>query len=237
MVVRTNLDERIINVKARLNETFILVESSMNQSIKDLNNISLRRKLKANEDREKMRTKSQEISQDLLIILTLNSPLLLDLRIITAFLRCVDSLDRITAHQRQITAALQKWSNIVDYDNPLPEDYLTQSLTNFNYVCEMRDLVKSALISSEPMRVGHIAKLWKNTQSSYDELQNLLLEESKSKVLGKHGRMQLAKVSKYIERTGYEYNRIASNWYFALTNEWINLDELDDFELTCDSPI
>ena len=100
----------------------------------------------------------------------------------------------------------------------------------------MRELVKSALISSEPMKVGNIAKLWKDTQSSYDEIQNLLLEESESKVLGKLGRMQLAKVSKYIERTGYEYNRIASNWYFAINNEWVVIDELDDFELTCESP-
>lgn len=236
MVVRTNLDDRIVDVTARLGETFDLVESSMNQSIKDLHDISLRRKLKTEEKRKKMRTSSQEISQDLLLILTLNSPLLQDLRIIIAFLRCVDSLDRITTYQRQITSALQKWSDIVEDDSTLPEDYLAQSLSNFDCVCEMRELVKSALISSEPMKVGNIAKLWKDTQSSYDEIQNLLLEESESKVLGKLGRMQLAKVSKYIERTGYEYNRIASNWYFAINNEWVVIDELDDFELTCESP-
>lgn len=235
MVVRTNLDDRIFGVTARLGETFDLVESSMNQSIKDLHDISMRRKLKTEKKRKKMRTSSQEISQDLLLILTLNSPLLQDLRIIIAFLRCVDSLDRITTYQRQITSALQKWSDIVEDDSTLPEDYLAQALSNFEYVCEMRELVKSALISSEPMKVGNIAKLWKDTQSSYDHLQDLLLEESKSKVYGKHGRMQLAKVSKYIERTGYEYIRIASNWYFAIMNEWIVIDELDDFELICES--
>ena len=236
MVVRTNLDERILTVRLNLDSTFDLVEKSIQQSIDDLSDISLRRSLKAVKRREKMRSRSQEISQDLLLILTLNSPMLQDLRIITAFLRTVDSLDRITTYQRQITSALQKWANLVDDDNDLPDEYISKASENFETVSEMGKLVRLGLITSEPMQIGNLANLWKKTLSSYEILQQLILEEDKSKVLGKQGRIHLTKVSKYIERTGYEYSRIISNWYFAIENEWIVLDDLDDLELTCESP-
>ena len=109
--IRTNLDTRMNTLRSAISEFFDSVISSYNLAINGIENYNQRDLKEIYKLRKYAQLQAEELSQDLLLVLTLNQPLLQDLRIIASYLRGVDVIERLARH-----------ASCLLYTSPSPRD-------------------------------------------------------------------------------------------------------------------
>ena len=97
--VRTGLDERVLFVGQRIEEFGKLGRKTYELAMETLEGHDRMGEIQRN--RNRARKLMSELSDDLLLILTLNQPLSKDLRIIAGYMRAIDVLERTVRHARK----------------------------------------------------------------------------------------------------------------------------------------
>ena len=110
--VRTGLDERVLFVGQRIEEFGKLGRKTYELAMETLEGHDRMGEIQRN--RNKARKLMSELSDDLLLILTLNQPLSKDLRIIAGYMRAIDVLERTVRHARDVGTCLLYTSDAAD---------------------------------------------------------------------------------------------------------------------------
>ena len=103
--IRTNLDARMGFIRNALEEFIRPVKQAYTMAINGLSTDTEVDSKDVQKKRMKAQQRSEDLSQELLLVLTLNQPLLQDLRIVACYLRGIDVIERLARHARDIANA------------------------------------------------------------------------------------------------------------------------------------
>ena len=110
--VRTNLDQRMNLIKETMDEFFESITKEYKHAVNAVSNPSEVPVDKVLKLRERAQRQAEALSQELLLVLTLNQPLLQDLRVIAAYLRGVDVIERLARHARMFHCVWSSGPNL-----------------------------------------------------------------------------------------------------------------------------
>ena len=102
MPIRTGLDSRIEEVREELREYFMEAKLAYSEAIKAFTKLDSEVYSEVKKIRQHAREVNWDLTNNLLLILALNQPLMKDLRIVAAYLRSVDTIERLIRHARDI---------------------------------------------------------------------------------------------------------------------------------------
>ena len=91
MPIRTGLDTRIEEVRAELREYFAEAKTAYTEAIEAFTKLDSEVYSEVKKIRQHAREVNWDLTNNLLLILALNQPLMKDLRIVAAYLRSVDT--------------------------------------------------------------------------------------------------------------------------------------------------
>jgi len=220
--IRTNLDQRMNLLKEAMNEFFdsiIMEYSHAIEAIKSPADVPVD---KVHKLRERAQNQAQSLSQELLLVLTLNQPLLQDLRVIAAYLRGIDVIERLARHARDVSLTMVEWGelNTPGKDAPLREGLTALGRTVDGLITALRD----CLIEQKEVDACLVTAPWASIVKQYAENTQSILEAEKDVAGGRSGRMLLSTVASRFERSGYNLVRLAGLWHYALENEWVHYE-------------
>ncbi|MCH1411509.1 MAG: hypothetical protein L7U48_05455, partial [Candidatus Poseidoniaceae archaeon] len=100
--IRTGLDERMKSIQQELKEYFEEAQHVYADAIDAFTKLDSQVYSEAKAVRAKAREINWDLTNNLLLILSLNQPLMKDLRIVATYLRAVDTVERLIRHARDI---------------------------------------------------------------------------------------------------------------------------------------
>ena len=220
--IRTNLDQRMNILKEAMDDFFDSITKEYShaiESIKSPNDVPIQKVVKL---RERAQSQAQYLSQELLLVLTLNQPLLQDLRVIAAYLRGIDVIERLARHARDVSMTMVEWSqlNTPGEDEPLRDGLTTLGKTVDGLIAMLR----ICLIDQIEIDAKEVTETWASIQTQYNESSQAILEAEKDATGGRSGRILLSTVASRFERSGYNLVRLAGLWHYALENEWVHYE-------------
>lgn len=220
--VRTNLDERMDVLRGMMERFFEMVHDAysiafqtdrIHEAVEESANL-----------RDDAATHAERLARELLLVLTLNQPLLQDLRVIAASLRSVDVLERLARHARDIAELHRDWQDRAREGATIPEDVSSGLQKMHSIVLDLLSMAKACHIEGEDVPVDRILALHSELNETFGITIGHLLEESKSEVAGREGRLLLATSARRLERSGYNLMRLFDLWHHAKTNTWIRFE-------------
>ena len=218
--IRTNLDNRMNTLRSAISEFFDSVITSYNLAINGIENYNERDLEEIYKLRKDAQKQAEHLSQDLLLVLTLNQPLLQDLRIIASYLRGVDVIERLARHARDVADALAQLNDIKDVNTHLLSEI---SSLGFETV-ELIEIMRNCLVEQEDVPEELLKKRWTKITELFSKITAEILEVQGQSVGGREGRILLNTISKRFERSCYNLMRLADLWHYAIENEWIHLE-------------
>tara|TARA_X000001036_G_C20681248_1_gene805974 strand:- start:1208 stop:1885 length:678 start_codon:yes stop_codon:yes gene_type:complete len=220
--IRTNLDQRMNVLKEAMDDFFESITKEYTHAIESIKNpkdIPIKKVLKL---RERAQSQAQYLSQELLLVLTLNQPLLQDLRVIAAYLRGIDVIERLARHARDVSLTMAEWS---DLNTPGEDEPLREGLTALGKTVDgLIAMLRVCLIDQREIDPVAVTESWASIQTQYRENSQSILEAEKDAAGGRSGRMLLSTVASRFERSGYNLIRLAGLWHYALENEWVHYE-------------
>lgn len=221
--VRTNLDQRMNLLKGAMDDFFDSITKEYALAIESIDKPEHVPEKKVRKLRERAQRQAESLSQELLLVLTLNQPLLQDLRIIAAYLRGVDVIERLARHARDVSLTMVEWSgiNTPGEDAPLREELRQLGETVSGLIAALRN----CLIREQEVDAELITSTWNSIQEQHQACTQTILEAQKDVTGGRNGRMLLSTVASRFERSGYNLTRLAGLWHYALENEWAHYEQ------------
>jgi phosphate uptake regulator len=172
--------------------------------------------------RERAQRQAENLSQELLLVLTLNQPLLQDLRVIAAYLRGIDVIERLARHARDVSLTMAEWAK---QQSTTDDEVVRTGLEDLGKsVSQLIDVLREHLINQTEIQPAIITESWSSIQTQYETMSKIILEAEKNVTGGREGRLLLSKVASRFERSGYNLVRLAGLWHYALENEWIHYE-------------
>lgn len=220
--IRTNLDRRMALLTEALDEFFgsITKEYALAiQAIGEPEDVPVAKIVKL---RERAQRQAESLSQELLLVLTLNQPLLQDLRVIAAYLRGIDVIERLARHARDVSLTMAEWAK---QQSTTDDEVVRTGLEDLGKsVSQLIDVLREHLINQTEIQPVIITESWSSIQTQYETMSKIILEAEKNVTGGREGRLLLSKVASRFERSGYNLVRLAGLWHYALENEWIHYE-------------
>ena len=220
--IRTNLDRRMALLTEALDEFFgsITKEYALAiQAIGEPEDVPVAKIVKL---RERAQRQAENLSQELLLVLTLNQPLLQDLRVIAAYLRGIDVIERLARHARDVSLTMAEWAR---QQSTTDDEVVRTGLEDLGRsVSQLIDVLREHLINQTEIQPVIITESWSSIQTQYETMSKIILEAEKDVTGGREGRLLLSKVASRFERSGYNLVRLAGLWHYALENEWIHYE-------------
>lgn len=220
--IRTNLDRRMALLTEALDEFFgsITKEYALAiQAIGEPEDVPVAKIVKL---RERAQRQAESLSQELLLVLTLNQPLLQDLRVIAAYLRGIDVIERLARHARDVSLTMAEWAR---QQSTTDDEVVRTGLEDLGRsVSQLIDVLREHLINQTEIQPVIITESWSSIQTQYETMSKIILEAEKNVTGGREGRLLLSKVASRFERSGYNLVRLAGLWHYALENEWIHYE-------------
>ncbi|MBL6733465.1 MAG: hypothetical protein ISP84_02845 [Candidatus Poseidonia sp.] len=220
--IRTNLDRRMALLTEALDEFFgsITKEYALAiQAIGEPEDVPVAKIVKL---RERAQRQAESLSQELLLVLTLNQPLLQDLRVIAAYLRGIDVIERLARHARDVSLTMAEWAR---QQSTTDDEVVRTGLEDLGRsVSQLIDVLREHLINQTEIQPVIITESWSSIQTQYETMSKIILEAEKDVTGGREGRLLLSKVASRFERSGYNLVRLAGLWHYALENEWIHYE-------------
>ena len=223
--IRTNLDARMGFIRNALEEFIRPVKQAYTMAINGLSIDTEVDSKDVQKKRMKAQQRSEDLSQELLLVLTLNQPLLQDLRIVACYLRGIDVIERLARHARDIANAQDSFK--ASSVNSVIPKHLAESLTELGQnVFHLLEQLEICLVQQTELP-SDLKSQWLSIQSLFEEISLSILEEQKSNVAGREGRLNLNLIARRFERSAYNLMRLADLWHHALENEWIHLESIE----------
>lgn len=220
--IRTNLDNRMNTLRSAISEFFDSIISSYNLAINGIKNFNEGDLKEIYKLRKNAQKQAEYLSQDLLLVLTLNQPLLQDLRIIASYLRGVDVIERLARHARDIADAQALWHDIEDTDTPL----LSELSSLGHETVGLIEIMRGCLVEQEGVPEELLKEKWITISELFAKISTEILEVQGQSIGGREGRILLNTMAKRFERSSYNLMRLADLWHYALENEWIHLESV-----------
>ena len=146
MPIRTGLDERISSGQKELTDYFEEARHVYADAIDAFTKLDSEVYKEAKEVRAKAREINWDLTNDLLLILALNQPLMNDLRIIATYLRAVDTVERLIRHARDIARTDRSIDEIAD---ELPDEIVKPVLEMHTSLNKLIDITVVCLTEAE----------------------------------------------------------------------------------------
>tara|TARA_B100002019_G_C21266111_1_gene599533 strand:+ start:2481 stop:3158 length:678 start_codon:yes stop_codon:yes gene_type:complete len=221
--VRTGLDERLDQLRNQLvddaNELMriysVAVDSLISLDVDNVNQV-----LAARDEARKV---FWERTGDILLVLSLNQPMMGDLRMISTFLRGSDTIERGMRHARDISQTSSLLANELEIDK-IPHDLIGLIQTMNKLLMDMISNIFDSINSKSGLNIEYISNKWDEIGNIWETCQEVISVTPGAEIGSKPGRLNLFRAISRMERTGYNFVRFADHWHHALNNEWISIE-------------
>ena len=222
--VRTGLDDRIAVVADRIRDFGKLGRQTYELAMETLEGNDSFTEIQGNRDRA--RKLMSELSDDLLLILTLNQPLSKDLRVIASYMRAVDVLERTVRHARDVGNT----ANIILKNKQLSENIsenLISTIRKMNtHLVEIDNHVFSSMVELIDIDLDFCKNHFEQLREITNETNGIIRELKGKTVGGREGRILHLKIINRMERTVYNLIRLSEVWHHAMTGDWVTIEDL-----------
>ena len=141
--IRTGLDERLKTIRNELQIYFDEAKNAYSDAINAFTKLDSEVYSEVKKVRAKAREINWDLTNDLLLILAINQPLMGDLRIVACYLRAVDTVERLVRHARDIAKSDRSLDENAD---ELPEVIVESVLEMHSSLDKLIAIISSCLI-------------------------------------------------------------------------------------------
>lgn len=221
MPIRTGLDSRIEEVREELREYFTEAKLAYSEAIKAFTKLDSEVYSEVKKIRQHAREVNWDLTNNLLLILALNQPLMKDLRIVAAYLRSVDTIERLIRHARDIARSDRALDeNVAE----LPEVIIQSVVGMHNQLNKLLDITSKCFTDVEEVPADELRDVWRSIRSEHKVAIDALSTLKSNEMGGKSARLDVVNIVSRVERSAYNLVRLCSLWHHALNNENIILD-------------
>ena len=171
--------------------------------------------------RQHAREVNWDLTNNLLLILALNQPLMGDLRVVAAYLRAVDTVERLIRHARDIARSDR---SIDENADELPEVIVDAVIGMHTNMDKLVTVVADCLTGMEEIPADEVRSIWASIKEAHNKAVDALSSLDSETMGGKASRLEVVNIVSRVERSAYNVVRLASLWHHALNNENIILD-------------
>tara|TARA_B100001559_G_C16305187_1_gene531551 strand:- start:143 stop:811 length:669 start_codon:yes stop_codon:yes gene_type:complete len=221
MPIRTGLDDRLKVVRDELKLYFAEAREAYSDAIGAFTKLDSQVYSEVKKIRQHAREVNWDLTNDLLLILALNQPLMGDLRVVAAYLRAVDTVERLIRHARDIARSDR---SIDENADELPQVIVDAVLGMHTNMDDMVKIVANCLTEMEEIPADDVRSIWLSIKESHKKAVDALSSLDSETMGGKASRLEVVNIVSRVERSAYNVVRLASLWHHALNNENIILD-------------
>ncbi len=221
MPIRTGLDDRLNLVRDELKSYFAEAKEAYSDAIDAFTKLDSQVYSEVKKIRQHAREVNWDLTNDLLLILALNQPLMGDLRVVAAYLRAVDTVERLIRHARDIARSDR---SIDENADELPEVIVEAVIGMHANMDKLVTVVADCLTGMEEIPADEVRSIWISIKESHKKAVNALSSLDSETMGGKASRLEVVNIVSRVERSAYNVVRLASLWHHALNNENIILD-------------
>ena len=221
MPIRTGLDDRLKIVSNELKLYFAEAREAYSDAIGAFTKLDSHVYSEVKKIRQHAREVNWDLTNDLLLILALNQPLMGDLRVVAAYLRAVDTVERLIRHARDIARSDR---SIDENADELPQVIVDAVLAMHTKMDDMVKIVANCLTEMEEIPADDVSSIWTSIKESHKKAVYALSSLDSETMGGKASRLEVVNIVSRVERSAYNVVRLASLWHHALNNENIILD-------------
>ena len=221
MPIRTGLDDRLKVVRDELKLYFAEAREAYSDAIGAFTKLDSQVYSEVKKIRQHAREVNWDLTNDLLLILALNQPLMGDLRVVAAYLRAVDTVERLIRHARDIARSDR---SIDENADELPQVIVDAVLGMHTKMDDMVKIVANCLTEMEEIPADDVRSIWLSIKESHKKAVDALSSLDSETMGGKASRLEVVNIVSRVERSAYNVVRLASLWHHALNNENIILD-------------
>jgi len=171
--------------------------------------------------RAKAREVNWDLTNNLLLILSLNQPLMKDLRIVATYLRAVDTVERLIRHARDIARSDR---SIDENADELPDEIVQPVCDMHRSLNALIDITVECLTNGSEVPGDEVRALWSAVKASHAEAVTALSVLKSDAMGGKLARLEVVNIVNRVDRSAYNIVRLNGMWHHALNNENIILD-------------
>ena len=225
MPIRTGLDERMTQIRLDLKEYFGEAKVVYSEAIEAFTKMDSEVYDEVKSVRKHARVRNWDLSNNLLLILAINQPLMEDLRIVATYLRTVDTVERVVRHARDIARSDRSLDTLGKDIPALPDELVAPVLSMWSDLSEMIDILCKCLTEIEDVPQAKIVDSWVSVQNAHGQAIESLSTLKSAVLGGKIARLEVVNVVNRVERSAYNLVRLADLWHHALHNENIILED------------
>ena len=219
--IRTGLDERMKSIQQELKEYFEEAQHVYADSIDAFTKLDSQVYSEAKAVRAKAREVNWDLTNNLLLILSLNQPLMKDLRIVATYLRAVDTVERLIRHARDIARSDR---SIDENADELPDEIVQPVCDMHRSLNALIDITVECLTNGSEVPGDEVRALWSAVKASHAEAVTALSVLKSDAMGGKLARLEVINIVNRVDRSAYNMVRLNGMWHHALNNENIILD-------------
>ena len=221
MPIRTGLDDRLNIVRDELKNYFAEAKEAYSDAIGAFTKLDSQVYSEVKKVRQHAREVNWDLTNDLLLILALNQPLMGDLRVVAAYLRAVDTVERLIRHARDIARSDR---SIDENADELPQVIVDAVLGMHTNMDKLVTVVANCLTDMEEIPADEVRSIWLGIKESHKKAVDALSSLDSETMGGKASRLEVVNIVSRVERSAYNVVRLASLWHHALNNANIILD-------------
>ena len=219
--IRTGLDERMKSIQQELKEYFEEAQHVYADAIDAFTKLDSQVYSEAKAVRAKAREVNWDLTNNLLLILSLNQPLMKDLRIVATYLRAVDTVERLIRHARDIARSDR---SIDENADELPDEIVQPVCDMHRSLNALIDITVECLTNGSEVPGDEVRALWSAVKASHAEAVTALSVLKSDAMGGKLARLEVINIVNSVDRSAYNIVRLNGMWHHALSNENIILD-------------
>ena len=219
--IRTGLDERMKSIQQDLKEYFEEARDVYSDAIDAFTKLDREVYSEAKKVRAKAREVNWDLTNNLLLILSLNQPLMKDLRIVATYLRAVDTVERLIRHARDIARSDRSLDENAD---ELPSDIVDPVTSMHDALNSLIDITIECLTNGGEVPAEEVREHWKAVKAYHAEAVAALSILKSDTLGGKAMRLEVINIVNRVDRSAYNIVRLNGMWHHALNNEIIILD-------------
>ena len=221
MPIRTGLDDRLNLVRDELTNYFAEAKEAYSDAIDAFTKLDSQVYSEVKKIRQHAREVNWDLTNNLLLILALNQPLMGDLRVVAAYLRAVDTVERLIRHARDIARSDR---SIDENADELPEVIVDAVIGMHTNMEKLVTVVADCLTGMEEIPADEVRSIWASIKEAHNKAVDALSSLDSETMGGKASRLEVVNIVSRVERSAYNVVRLASLWHHALNNENIILD-------------
>ena len=221
MPIRTGLDDRLSLVRDELKNYFAEAKEAYSDAIDAFTKLDSQVYSEVKKIRQHAREVNWDLTNNLLLILALNQPLMGDLRVVAAYLRAVDTVERLIRHARDIARSDR---SIDENADELPEVIVDAVIGMHTNMEKLVTVVADCLTGMEEIPADEVRSIWASIKEAHNKAVDALSSLDSETMGGKASRLEVVNIVSRVERSAYNVVRLASLWHHALNNENIILD-------------